>query len=160
MITIESYGGAYTEDILSLILNIQQKEYDLPITREDQPDLLDIHSFYQAPGGAFFIARDENQVVGTIGMLNIGNNQGALRKMFVAKEYRGGAYGIAELLLKELEAWAKKNHFQEIFLGTTERFIGAHKFYDKHHFARISPEDLPSSFPVMKVDRLFFYKKL
>lgn len=160
MVIITPYTGTDTEEILSLILEIQQGEYHISITREDQPDLSDIASFYQIPGGAFFLARKENQIVGTIGMLNIGNGQGALRKMFVHKEYRGSPHKTAEQLLRTLETWARNNGFREIFLGTTDRFIGAHKFYDKHQFTRLPKEDLPPAFPIMKVDSLFFYKEL
>jgi hypothetical protein len=40
--------------------------------------------FYQRGSGAFWIALEGEQVVGSIGLLDIGSDQAALRNMFVA----------------------------------------------------------------------------
>ena len=37
--------------VIDLVLPIQQMEFNLPITLEDQPDIKDIEAFYQAGGG-------------------------------------------------------------------------------------------------------------
>jgi N-acetylglutamate synthase-like GNAT family acetyltransferase len=57
--------------------------------------------------------------VGTISLLYIGNQQAALRKMFVAKEYRGGEAQTAKRLLETAKNWAKEKGISDIFLGTT-----------------------------------------
>ncbi|SDF20763.1 GNAT family N-acetyltransferase [Sporomusa acidovorans] len=155
-VRIEKFSKEYQDEVIDLILDIQQKEFSIPIRKEDQPDLSDIPNFYQTQGGNFWIAVDDQQVVGTIALIDIGNHQGALRKMFVKTEYRGKTFNTAKLLLSALLSWASDHHMQEIFLGTTEKFLAAHRFYEKNKFAQIPKEHLPRAFPLMKVDTRFY----
>lgn len=84
-IDIQEYTAEYQSRVIRLILQIQQQEYQISITGEDQPDLLEIETFYQKGIGNFWIALADEEVVGTIALLDIGEEQAALRKMFVAK---------------------------------------------------------------------------
>jgi GNAT superfamily N-acetyltransferase len=154
--SIEIYTEDYKEKVARLILNIQRNEFDIPISIEEQPDLDNIPGFYQTNKGNFWIALIDNNVAGTIGLLDIGSQKGALRKMFVAIEYRGKELNIAHQLLKILLGWAEENNFKEILLGTTEKFIAAHRFYEKNGFIEIDRRLLPEEFPVMKVDVKFY----
>ena len=49
---IAAWCGADRDDVIDLILAIQQGEFELPITLDDQPDLVDPTTFYGARGGA------------------------------------------------------------------------------------------------------------
>ncbi|HYE81115.1 MAG TPA: GNAT family N-acetyltransferase [Clostridia bacterium] len=122
--------------------------------------LSDIPSFYQTGGGNFWAAMCNGQVVGTIALIDIGNNQGVLRKMFVKAAYRGRVYNTAELLLSMLILWAREHSIYEIYLGTTDKFLAAHRFYEKKGFTRIAKETLPDTFSIMKVDTRFYMIKL
>jgi GNAT superfamily N-acetyltransferase len=153
---VQHYSEEYRDDIINLILDIQQNEYQIPIQKEDQPDLSDIPGFYQKGIGNFWIAIYHNQLVGTISLLDIGNNQVALRKLFVKAPYRGNKHNTAKILLQESIEWAKQNKIIAIYLGTTEKYIAAHRFYEKNRFVQISTRDLPLSFPIMKVDTKFY----
>lgn len=156
LLNIREYQARDQEQVLQLILNIQQQEYNIPITKEDQPDLLTIDSFYQQGNGNFWVACDGDQVVGTIALLDIGNQQVALRKMFVQAEYRGKVWNTATLLLQKSISWAQQQQVTQIYLGTTLQFIAAHRFYEKHGFQEIEVIQLPASFPVMQVDKKFY----
>jgi N-acetylglutamate synthase-like GNAT family acetyltransferase len=153
---IKIYADAYKHEIATLILNIQKTEFGIPITLEDQPDLDAIPEFYQTNNGNFWVAIDDNKVVGTIALLDIGNRQGALRKMFVNKECRGSNFGIGQKLLSNLLEWAGRKNFDEILLGTTEKFVAAQRFYEKNGFIEIEKDTLPPAFPVMTVDVKFY----
>ena len=52
-LVIEEYSETYQKQVFELILQIQQKEYGIKITKEDQPDLLNISEFYQRSSGNF-----------------------------------------------------------------------------------------------------------
>ncbi|HEX2683161.1 MAG TPA: GNAT family N-acetyltransferase, partial [Ferruginibacter sp.] len=93
-----------------------------------------------------------------IALLDIGQRKGALRKMFVAREYRGMPWAAGQQLLDTLLYWAKEKKFGEIYLGTTAKFLAAHRFYEKNGFAAINKETLPGGFPMMEVD-VKFYKR-
>jgi len=154
--TVKEYSMVYQEQVLDLILNIQQNEYNIPITKSDQPDLFTIGDFYQNGIGNFWVALIGDQVVGTISLLDIGNQQVALRKMFVDKDYRGAKYNTASLLLKNAINWAHEKAIKAIYLGTTPQFLAAHRFYEKNGFTEIGTTELPQSFPVLQVDKKFY----
>ncbi|MBU2644347.1 GNAT family N-acetyltransferase [bacterium] len=132
----------------------------MPITAEDQPDLKNIKDFYQIGRGNFWVVLDQGRVRGTISLLDLGHQQGALRKMFVDQDFRGDTPGIAGLLLETLLNWARLQAIQEVLLGTTPKLFAAHRFYEKKGFAEIAKDLLPSAFPVMKVDTRFYHIRL
>lgn len=155
-VIIKFYQDTYREQIAELIVNIQRNEYQIPISQEDQPDLANIREFYQRGNGNFWVALHGDKVVGTIALLDIGNKQTALRKMFVASDYRGKTYRTAQLLLQEALQWAEEHQIRQIYLGTTEQFKAAHRFYEKNEFVPVTMDQLPEKFPVMQVDTRFY----
>ena len=155
-LTIEKYTDTYKKDVADLILHIQNVEFGIPITLELQPDLNEIPGFYQTNNGNFWIAKIDDKIAGTISLLDIGGRKGALRKMFVDKNYRGKEFGVGQKLLNTLVDWAKQKGFTEIYLGTTEKFIAAQRFYEKNGFKEIERQQLPVTFPIMEVDNKFY----
>lgn len=156
MFKIIPFEAEHATGVVSVILPIQQSEFGVPITLDAQPDLLDIAGFYQRNCGNFWVAIHGENVVGTIGLLDIGNRQAALRKMFVAAAYRGAEQGVAKQLLGELLVWSAKQGITEILLGTTDKFVAAHRFYEKNGFSEVQRASLPQTFPVMAVDSKFY----
>ena len=146
--------------VAALIVPIQQLEFGIPITLAAQPDLGDIAGFYQRGDGNFWVAEVGARIVGTIGLLDIGHREVALRKMFVAVAFRGRAHGVAQRLLEESLAWCGDRHVTDVYLGTTAAFLAAHRFYEKNAFAEIAQSGLPASFPVMSVDTKFYRRSL
>ena len=160
MITIVPYQQCHQQEVIDLILPIQQLEFNVPITLNDQRDLLDVENFYRKGNGNFWVALYEKKVIGTIALIDSSNGLGTLRKMFVHKDFRGKQFGTAALLFNELNAWAIAKGFAEIMLGTRDSLHAAQKFYLKNGFEVIDKKMLPANFPVMAVDNLFFVKKL
>ncbi|MEO6166712.1 MAG: GNAT family N-acetyltransferase [Chitinophagales bacterium] len=157
---IRPFKQADLEQLITLILPIQQIEFNVPITIDDQPDLLNIESFYRKGNGNFWCAVSGEKIVGSIALIDIGNRQGVIRKMFVHPDFRGKEKKTAQLLLDELTQWCGHRQLHELFLGTIDTMLAAQKFYIRNGFATIEKSALPDSFPVMKVDNLFFKKQL
>src|SRR5712675_1393450 len=134
-IVITAYSDADRQGVLDVILPIQQQEFGIPITEADQPDLTNVRNFYQTGTGGFWVARSNDEVVGTVGLKDIGAGQAALRKMFVAAPFRGRELGVAGKLLDVL---------------------AAHRFYEKKGFKELQKADLPKAFPIMAVDSKFY----
>src|ERR1700730_5546360 len=107
-IIVKEYSIEHQSQIVDLILHIQNEEYNIPITKEDQPDLFNVKNFYQNNNGNFWVALCGDKVVGTVALLDIRNQQVALRKMFVSQDYRGRTFNTANLLLNNAISWAKK----------------------------------------------------
>lgn len=160
MLKIKLINNTYSESVIDLILNIQQKEFNIPITIYDQPDLLQIENFYFSNGGSFWGAFINDELVGTIALLKFDENAAAIRKMFVKKEFRGKDYNIAQKLLKTLISYCKKNEIHEIYLGTVSVLKAALRFYERNNFNVIKKEMLPKKFPVMDADNVFCFLNL
>ncbi|MBK1624458.1 GNAT family N-acetyltransferase [Afifella marina] len=154
--TISPYEDADRQGVLDLILTIQQHEFAIPITLDEQPDLLAVESFYRIGKGDFWVAKDAGRVVGTIALKDIGENQAALRKMFVAATHRGRPHAVSARLLQTALAAAAERGIAEILLGTTAKFHAAHRFYEKNGFTEIDKSELPRNFPLVDVDTKFY----
>lgn len=159
-IVIAPFNGEHTQDIIQLITHIQQQEFHVAVTAADQPDLSNIASVYQSGNGNFWLALHEGEVVGTIALIDAGQGIGALRKMFVKKSFRGKEIGLGKKLLDILLEWAGNKGFTDIYLGTVPVLEAALRFYEKNGFTRVAKENLPSNFPVMQVDTVFFRKTI
>ncbi len=157
---IRPFMKADEQGVINLILPIQQDEFGVPVTLQDQPDLLDIPEFYQTGGGGFWVVEANGRVIGSIALKAFGSGHGALRKMFVAAPYRGRTHGVAQGLLDHLLAAASAAGIREITLGTVEILRAACRFYEKNGFEPVALETLPPDYPRMPVDTLFYRLRL
>jgi N-acetylglutamate synthase-like GNAT family acetyltransferase len=155
-IQIVPYQPEHFSAATSLIVSIQRDEFGFDTDLARQPDLSDIPAFYQNGVGNFWVALDGQTVVGTTSLKDIGGQFAALRKMFVATDYRGAEWGVASKLLHAAIDWAQQHAVRSIFLGTTEKFQAAHRFYEKHGFALIDKALLPAGFLFMPADTRFY----
>lgn len=155
-LVIRPFGHGDAPQIVALVTGIQRDEFNVPVTAEEQPDLLEPITFFRHGAGDFWVAADGERIVGTIGLLDIGERIGVLRKMFLAREYRGAKIGAAKQLLDTLLASARGHHLCAVYLGTAEILHAAHRFYEKNGFSEIPVSGLPAAFPRMAVDTKFY----
>jgi N-acetylglutamate synthase-like GNAT family acetyltransferase len=142
--------------VIDLILPIQQQEFGVPVTIADQPDLLDVENFYFKGDGHFWVVKENDLVIGSIALVDIGNRQSALRKMFVREDFRGKEHGVGQQLLNHVISWCKQKGIDEIYLGTFDKLVAAQRFYSRNGFAAINKHALPTRFPLMQVDNRFY----
>lgn len=155
-VAIRRFDPLDQDGVTALIVSIQNAEFGIAITAQDQPDLQEIPEFYQRDAGDFWVAQAPGgEMAGTIALRDIGEGAAALRKMFVHPAYRG-ARGVARALLGTLLDHARKRGLSRIYLGTADRFLAAHRFYARNGFQPIDPALLPPTFPRMMVDTRFY----
>ena len=155
-VTIKPIYNDHCDQIIDLILSIQQKEFNLTITINQQLDLLDVETNYHQGGGNFWGAFLGDELVGTIALINFGHNSGCIRKMFVKKEYRGRELGTAQQLLNTLLQFCDEKEITHIYLGTVHQLKAAHRFYERNGFTPIDLAELPPFFPLMTTDNMFY----
>jgi GNAT superfamily N-acetyltransferase len=155
-LAIKPIYNDYCEQIIDLILSIQQKEFGLTITINQQLDLLDVDANYHRAGGNFWGAFMGDELIGTIALIDCGHNSGCIRKMFVKKEYRGKELGTAQQLLNTLLQYSSAKEITHIYLGTVHQLKAAHRFYERNSFTPIALADLPPYFPLMPTDNMFY----
>ena len=67
---------------------------------------------------------------------------------------------VAATLLDQALTHARQMQLKDIYLGTTDKFAAAHRFYEKNGFLLIERSALPSIFPLMAVDTRFYALRL
>ena len=215
-VKVVEFEDRFQKQIEELVLPIQTLEFGVKITREEQPDLMDIKGTFQRGDGNFWVVlrgdsdrakggnellrgdseqakggnellRDDSErakggnellpddneqaecvdelprdasgrerVVGTIGVVDIGNKQVALKKMFVHADARGKASGVAQALMDTAKNWCRAKGIESIILGTTPGMVAAHRFYEKNGFVEQQMDELPPNFPIVHVDTKFY----
>lgn len=156
---IIEFTPGHQEAAVALILSVQDDEFNLGISLEEQPDLADIFASYHAGGGMFWVALgDEDDVVGTIGVANLGNGVGVLKKFFTRPDYRARKVGLA--LYQALEVFCEKAGFTTLILDTPSVAHDSHRFYERNGFKRITAEELPVPYTYPDRDSLLYLKQL
>lgn len=159
MIRIIPFEPSYNQEVAELIISIQRKEFNLPISLEDQPDLSDIQTSYQTKGN-FWIALDteNSKVIGCIGLVSLADDSAALKKMFVLSAYRKD--GVGRKLVETFLDYCQEKEKKLVYLGTNSAFAAAQIFYQRLGFQEIKAEDLPNDFPLVAVDNRYYRYRL
>lgn len=69
MLTITQFQDRYTQDVIDIVLYFQNDGTRPLVSVKDQPDLLNIVGEYIGKGGNFWIAKDDERLIGTIGIM-------------------------------------------------------------------------------------------
>ncbi len=141
---IISYSDVYKEQVINLILDIQNNEAKIALSLDEQPDLKDINEHYVNSGGVFFLAVDDDIVIGTIGLMLRENNCAVLKKFFVKSRYREQKIGL-QLYLRLLD-YANHHAVEHIILDTPSVAKASHRFYERAGFYKIQKYQLPISY--------------
>lgn len=108
----------------------------------------------------YWVAIIGDEIIGTAGVLSIGNNFAVLKNMMLKKEHRGKTIGISKTLLETVINWCENNQISKIYLGTMTQFKAAQLFYINNGFKRISKHNLPENFANNPLDDVFFVKNI
>jgi DNA-binding MarR family transcriptional regulator/N-acetylglutamate synthase-like GNAT family acetyltransferase len=148
------------KQIVNMVSDIQRNEFLIPITKEINLGILKAENeyYYHNSYNFWYAVNEEGKILGSIGLKKITNKYAEIKKFFVVREYRGK--GVAQKLMNALLKAASKHHFQQLILGTTDKFHAAHKFYEKYGFIQIKKKELPQEFETNPFDSLFFKKEL
>lgn len=143
-VRIIEYHDKYQNQVIDLILKIQNDEYNIDLSLNEQSDLLNIENEYISNGGNFWIAVDnEDNVIGTIALLKMSDKVAVLKKFFVDSRFRGGEFGIGSNLYGTLLSFVKNKGIKHVILDTPAVATRSHNFYKKVGFRLIGKEDLP-----------------
>lgn len=157
---IRTYDRHDRQEVINLILHCQNDGTRPHKTVDDQPEIADIESSFQKTGGEFWVAAENGKIAGCIGLANVGNGNGILKKFFVYEIYRGAPYHLGRQLFEVLKNFALKKEFSYIYLDTPKNTDRAHKFYQKAGFTQIQLEELPFQYHYPYLDCDFFKLEL
>ena len=158
-ILIRQLKHSDNKNIISLILDILNGEYEMNLNLVDLPDLCNSYNTYiESRVGNFWVAEINNEIVGTLAILKLRNHDYEVRRMYTKYDYRGN--GIAQKLMNELFNWCYSNNVHYLYLETNEKWKSAHHIYKKLGFHLISRDMLPDEFPIVKVATHFLKKRI
>lgn len=108
------------------------------------PDLLRWTPHYEAPHGAFFVVRDGERLVGSVGVDRVGEGTAELHRLYLDAHVRGR--GLGDALVRAILDWCADNGVSRLVLWSDTRFAHAHRLYVRHGFLmtgeRVLPQDI------------------
>lgn len=134
---IEQFTPRYQEATRDFILNTW-KEFGFIYVPEEDDDLDNIQKYYIDNHGMFYILRDGDNVIGTIGVIARPENVVELTRLYVDKPQQGKGFG--SQLVDQVIEFSRNNGFSKIELNTNKIFQKAHSLY-QHKGFKITKED-------------------
>jgi len=89
---------------------------------------------YAANGGRFWVATEDQALLGCVGVFPLSPGSFELRKMYLDPQARG--HGVGKQLLEVAVAWVREQGGTRIVLDTIEEMTRAIAFYESHGFVR------------------------
>ena len=137
-IMIMPFDLKYEKEVADFVNESMHHFIDRPY--KDRPDVLNINEYYINNGGLFYIALDNNSVIGTIGLENKGDI-GVLKRFYVDEDYHG--HGIGNNLYEVVESFIKeKTNIKTIYLICDGVLKDAHKFYYERGYIDIDEPEV------------------
>ena len=132
-IIITQYEEKYKERVILLIGDslVEQSVIEASCVPIDDDDLHHIPELYVGRG-RFWVALKGDELVGTVGIRDLGDGLAILKRMFVKSEYHGR--GLGQQLLDTALHFAKSKGYTRIMLNTHKNMKRAHHFYEKNNF--------------------------
>lgn len=155
---IQRFEKQWQTQVADLVLGIQNGEFGLGVTLAMQIDLHNTEKFYE--NGGFWVAIEDEKVVGSIGLQELSEGVGVLRKMFVDKDYRGKERSIAQKLFEVLLIDAKKMKIKQLYLDTPPIAYAAHRLYKRNGFVETTREKLPNTYKFVEMPLKFYVLEL
>ncbi|HAT54653.1 MAG TPA: GNAT family N-acetyltransferase [Lactobacillus sp.] len=160
---IEPYhtDAKLTAGLVDLIEYCQNEEAHLGIKMIEQPDVFEIEHHYQENGGNFWVATDKKRVVGSIGLLKVGQETAVLKKLFTYPEYRGEPHRLGRHLFQTLlDYTCAQTDLKKLVLDTPMGEKRSHFFYEKQGFKLISREKLTVDYEFPDRNSLIYERSL
>ena len=158
---IHPFNRSYQSAVETLVLAIQRDEFGLALSASNQPDLKDIAEYFGTPESAFWIAATNfGDIIGCVGLEDLGSGVAVMRKFMVHQAWRGAAKGVASALLKTFEDSAKSHRFALLILSTVETTRAAQRFYEKAGYTRVDRSAMPVRYKPGALDSVYFSKEI
>ena len=139
MIEIIDYAEEYANDFKQLNLEWLDK-YDLTETH-DLEIINDPRGMILDHGGYIYLAKSDNNIVGTAAIVKEGEGIYELAKMGVTAAFQGK--GISRMLIEKCLNKAKELKAKKVFLYSNSQLTAAIALYKKYGFEHIDASDSP-----------------
>jgi GNAT superfamily N-acetyltransferase len=140
-IVIESARAADAPAVIALIGRVFD-EYNFvwnPVT--EVPDLFDLERHYREKGGAFWVARLDGRIVGSVGVERLPDGRAELHRLYLDAALRGR--GVGRALVEAVLGWCRAAGIGQLTLWSDTRFDRAHRLYEGMGFTQTGEREIP-----------------
>jgi putative acetyltransferase len=130
---IVPFGPSHADGFRSLVVETL-REFGFEPDPELDGDLDDPAATY----AALWVAVDEDEVVGSVALRELGGDAVELKRMYLRPDQRGR--GLGKNLLTLALDWARTRDVRVVRLDTSERMIAAQRLYEAYGFERVPGE--------------------
>jgi len=109
---------------------------DLTFQNIDE-ELVNFPEKYEEPLGSFIIAKENENVIGCVGLKNLDNKICEMKRLYVLDNYKG--QGIGKILTRKIIEEAKLKNYEIMRLDTLNTMEAALKIYFTSGFYKINP---------------------
>jgi GNAT superfamily N-acetyltransferase len=141
-ITIEPARQADAPAVIALIARVFAEygfSWDPAI---EVPDLFDLDRRYGGTTGAFWVARLDGAVVGSVGVERLADGRAELHRLYLDAGLRGR--GVGRALVEVVLDWCRAGGITRLVLWSDTRFDRAHRLYEGMGFTRTGERELPN----------------
>jgi GNAT superfamily N-acetyltransferase len=141
MLTIRPAVSNDAPGVVDLIGRVYSEYGFVYVPEVEVPDLFRFDHHYTAPHGAFFVAREGDIVVGSVGVERVDDHSAELHRLYLDARLRGRGTGRA--LVEATLAWCREQGIPRMILWSDTRFDQAHRLYERMGFRRTGERVLP-----------------
>src|SRR3989344_346276 len=135
---IEPFHSDLQKQVKDFVLDVW-KEFGLFYMPEYDSDLDNPEKFYIKTGGMFYVLKEEDKIIGTIGIINKRDHIAEFKRFYINKNYRGK--GCGTMLFNKAIDYCLKNDFKKVKFATGKAFKQGHKFYKNKGFKVVKEND-------------------
>ena len=131
---VEPAGQEVAAAVVALIGRVFDEYGFIYVPAEEVPDVLDLERHYAAPHGAFWVVRENERVIGSVGVERLDATTAELHRLYVDAHARGR--GLGRALVDAVLAWCRGEGVARLVLWSDTRFTHAHALYERMGFRR------------------------
>jgi len=105
------------------------------------PDLFDLERHYGGSRGAFWVARLQDEVVGSVGVQRLPDGRAELHRLYLDASLRGR--GVGRALVQAVVGWCQAAGITQLTLWSDTRFDRAHRLYEGMGFTKTGEREIP-----------------
>ncbi len=138
-VTIRPYRGDDADAVRSLVAAVLAEFGFGHALGGVERDLAEIAARYGVEGAGFWVAVDDETVVGTVAIRPKEGRTCELKRLYLSPDRRG--QGLGQRLYDHAEGFARSAGYDAIWLDSSRRFVGAHRLYERNGFTLVERVD-------------------
>lgn len=131
---IVEYNKNYEEQLIKLLINVCVKEIGMTEYEEGLKNYVINNEFIK-----IWLIKYNEQIIATIGYCERNNKIAEVKKLYIDQEHRNKGLG-RKLMDVVVEHIKKEKDYDKIYVGTSNHFKNAIKFYQKYGFEYVFDE--------------------